>query len=103
VILHATPPGGVKTQQQDQLPAAYGETAGKVVTRMVKPLMADPVQHGCRSELFAATDPEVAEGEGVHGQYIMPDKKISEVSKKGRDVVMAVRLWDLGIGLLKEG
>jgi hypothetical protein len=69
---------------------------------MAKPLMADPVKHGYRSELFAATDPEVVEGEGVHGQYIMPDKKISEVGKKGQDVVMAARLWDLGIGLLKD-
>jgi WW domain-containing oxidoreductase len=84
------------------LPAAYGETAGKVITRMVKPLMADPFKHGYLSGLFAAMDPEMVEGEGVHGQYIMPDKKISEVSKKGQDVVMAVRLWDLRIRLLKE-
>lgn len=102
VIVHATHPSGVKTQQQDQLPAAYGETSGKVIARMVKPLMTDPVKHGCRSELFAATGPEMVEGEGVHGQYITPDKKISEVSKKGQDAVMAARLWDLSIGLLKE-
>ena len=62
------------------MPAAYGETAGKVITRMVKSLMTDPVKHGCCSGLFAATGPEMVEGEGVHRQYIMPDKKISEVS-----------------------
>jgi len=64
--------------------------------------MTDPVRHGCRSALFAATSPEMVEGEGVHGQYIMPDKKISEVSKQGQDDAMARRLWDLSIGLLRE-
>ena len=59
---------------------------------MVKPLMTHPVKHGCHSVLFAATGPEIVEGEGVHGQYVMSDKKISKVSKKGQDDVMAVRL-----------
>jgi len=102
VIVNATHPGGVKTPQQDQMPAAYGETAGKLITKMVRPLMTDPIKHGCRSALFAATSPEMVEGEGVHGQYIMPDKKISEVSKQGQDDAMARRLWDLSIGLLRE-
>jgi WW domain-containing oxidoreductase len=102
VIVNATHRGGVKTPQQDQMPVAYGETADKVITKMVRPLMTDPVKHGCRSGLFAATSPEMVEGEGIHGQYIMPDKKISEVSKKGQDDAMATRLWDLSIGLLRE-
>jgi len=46
VIAIATHPGCVKTQQQDQLPAAYDETTGKVIVRMVKLLMTDPVKHG---------------------------------------------------------
>jgi WW domain-containing oxidoreductase len=58
VIVNATHPGGLKMQQQDQLPAAYGETTSKVTAKMVKPLMADPVKHGCRSGLFAATGRE---------------------------------------------
>jgi WW domain-containing oxidoreductase len=102
VIVNATHPGGVKTPQQDQMPAAYGETAGKVITKMVRPLLTDPIRHGCRSELFAATSLKMFEGEGVHGQYIMSDKKISEVSKKGQDDAMATRLWNLSIGLLRE-
>lgn len=69
---------------------------------MVRPLMTDPVKHGCRSALFAATSGEMVEGEGVQGQYIVPDKKISDVSKKGQDEEMGRRLWDMSIGLLKE-
>lgn len=102
VIANMTHPGGVKTPQQDQMPAAYGETVGKVVAKMVRPLMTDPVKHGCRSALFAATSPEMVEGDGVQGQYIMPDKKITDVSKKGQDDEMARRLWDMSVGLLKE-
>jgi WW domain-containing oxidoreductase len=91
-----------KTPQQDQLPAAYGETAGKIISKLVRPLVTDPVKPGRRSALFAATSRELVEGEGVQGPYIMPDKKISEASKKGQDEAVARRLWNLGIGLLKE-
>jgi len=44
----------------------------------------------------------MVEGEGVQGQYIMPDKKISEASKKGQDEAVTRRLWNLGIGLLEK-
>lgn len=42
------------------------------------------------------------EGEGVYGQYIMPDRKTTRVSKKDQDNAMAKRLWNLSIRLLKE-
>lgn len=94
IIINATHPGGVKTPQQDQMPAAYFEMAGTVIAKIVRPLMTDPVKHGCCSGLFAATRPEIVEGEGVHGQYIMPDKKIGEVSKKSQDDE-----WPRGCGI----
>ena len=104
VIVNATHPGGVNTPQQDQFPAAYGEKIGKMTKKMVRPLMTDPVKHGCRSGLFALTSDEMVEkaGEEVQGQYIMPDKKIADVSKKGQDGAMADRLWNLSLGILKE-
>ena len=104
VIVNATHPGGVHTPQQDQFPAAYGETIGKMTKKLVRPLMTDPVKHGCRSGLFALTSEEMVEktGDEVQGQYIMPDKKIADISKKGKDDAMAERLWNLSIGILKE-
>ena len=33
----------------------------------------------------------MVEGEGVHGQYITPDKKISEVSEKVRTLDYGLR------------
>jgi WW domain-containing oxidoreductase len=102
VIVNATHPGGFKTPQQDQMPAAYGETAGKAVAKIVRTLMTDPVKRRCRSGLFAATSLEIVNGESVHRRYIMPDKKISEVSKQGQDDAMATRLWDRSIDLLRE-
>lgn len=104
VIVNATHPGGVNTPQQDQFPNAYGNIAGKVIKKMVRPLMTDPVRHGCRSALFVMTSPEVVHGEGapLQGEYVMPDKKVSEVSKKGQDEEMGARLWELSLGLLRE-
>lgn len=102
VTVNAMYPDGAKVPQQDQMPAVYGETVGKAVAKIVRPLMTDPVKRGRRSELFAATSLELVDGEGVHRQYIMPDKKISEVGKQGQDDTMATRLWDLSIDLLKE-
>ena len=63
--------------------------------------MTDPVRHGCRSALFVLTSPEVAE-QDLQGQYVMPDKKVSDVSKKGQDEEMAARLWDMSLRVLKE-
>lgn len=106
IIVNATHPGGVNTPQQDQMHNAYGDTAGKAIKKLVRPLMTDPVRHGCRSALFAMTSPEMVDGEGelgvVQGRYIMPDKKITEVSKKGQDEEMASHLWDLSLELLGE-
>jgi WW domain-containing oxidoreductase len=104
VIVNATHPGGVNTPQQDQFHNAYGRTAGEVIKKMVRPLMTDPVKHGCRSALFVLTSSEVIQGEGapLQGQYVMPDKKVSEVSKKGQDEEMAAHLYKLSLGLLKE-
>ena len=101
VLLNATHPGGVNTPQQDQFTEAWGETAGKAVKAMVRPLMTDPVRHGCRSALFVLTSPEVVEKE-LQGQYVMPDKKVSEVSKKGQDEEMAARLWEMSLRVLRE-
>ena len=38
----------------------------------------------------------------MHGQYIMQDRKISEVGKKCQDGAIATRLWNHSIGLLRE-
>lgn len=104
VIVNATHPGGVNTPQQEQFHNAYGSAAGGVIKKMVRPLMTDPVKHGCRSALFVLTSGEVVSGEDapLQGQYVMPDKKVSEVSKKGQDEEMAERLWGISMELLQE-
>lgn len=96
----ATHPGAVKTDQQDQAVEAYG-TMGKLGVKAVQPFMKDPVDGGCRSALFAATIPAVIE-EGIDGEYIVPDRKVSEVSKEGRDEELGENLWRLTETVLKE-
>ena len=97
---NATHPGVVETDQQEQAVEAYGKL-GKVGVAATRPFMKDPVKTGCRSALYAATSPEVVE-QGISGQYIIPDKKITDPSTKAQDTNLGERLWSLSISLLME-
>ena len=96
----ATHPGGVVTDQQEQAIDAYG-IMGKLGVKAVRPFMKDPIDEGCRSILFAATAPDVP-GEQLDGQYIIPDRKVTDVSKEAKDEQLGERLWRLVGQILKE-
>ncbi|KAI1378038.1 NAD(P)-binding protein [Hypoxylon crocopeplum] len=98
--INATHPGGVVTDQQDQAVDAYG-TVGNLLVKAARPFMKDPVDQGCRPMLFAATSDAVAQ-EKIDGQYIVPDRKISDVSSQGKDEELGERCWRLVEGILKE-
>lgn len=91
--VNATHPGGVVTDQQEQAIEAYG-TLGKLGVKAVRPMMKDPVDEGCRPALFAAASDDIV-NEGVQGEYIVPDCKITDVSKEGKDEELGERLWTL--------
>lgn len=98
--INAVHPGGVVTDQQQQAIEAYG-TKGKIGVKMVKPLMKDPVDEGCRPALFAACSEDVVK-KGIQGEYIVPDRKVTDVSKQAKDEDRAERLWALSEKLLTE-
>ena len=100
IYVNATHPGGVATDQQKQAVEAYG-TLGKVGVAAVKPLLSDPVKTGCRSGLFAAASGDVVE-ENITGQYIVPERKVTDPSDQGRDAALADQLWALDEQLLRE-
>lgn len=91
--INATHPGGIQTDQQKQAVDAYG-TLGKIGVAAVRPFMSDPVKQGCRSALFAATSPDIAK-ENIQGQYIIPDRKVTEPSNQAKDDKLALNLWKL--------
>ncbi|KAG6995668.1 hypothetical protein G7Y79_00043g079520 [Physcia stellaris] len=98
--INATHPGGVNTDQPEQAVEAYG-TLGKVGVAATRPLMKDPVHKGCRSGLFAATSDDVPR-EKIQGQYIVPDRKVTDPSKQAQDVALGENLWRLSEQLLTE-
>ncbi|KAI1103363.1 hypothetical protein F4804DRAFT_342528 [Jackrogersella minutella] len=98
--INATHPGGVATDQPEQAVEAYGVLAKLAVTA-VRPFMKDPVDEGCRPMLFAATSEVVGE-EKIDGQYIVPDRKVSDVSEQAKDVELQERCWRLVEGILME-
>lgn len=91
--INATHPGGVKTDQQKQAVDAYG-TLAKVGVKAIRPFMKDPVDEGCRPALFAATSDDVVK-EKIQGEYIVPDRKVTDPSKQAKDAKLAESLWDL--------
>lgn len=97
---NATHPGAVKTDQQDQAVEAYG-TMGKLGVMATRPFMKDPVDEGCRPVLFAATSEDVIK-EGIWGEYLVPDRMVSEPSSEAKDEELQERLWSLTVGLLGE-
>ncbi|GAB7362976.1 hypothetical protein MBLNU230_g3271t1 [Neophaeotheca triangularis] len=95
-------PGGVVTGQQDQAVEAYG-SMGKLGVKAVRPFMKDPVDEGCRPVLWAATAGVVGErGAELDGAYVVPDNKVSGVSKQAEDVKLQERLWELCGSVLRE-
>ena len=97
---NATHPGAVSTDQQKQAEDAYG-VVGTVLTAVSRPFMADPVEQGCRPALFAATSEEVVT-EGIVGEYIVPDRKVSSVSSQAEDVQLGENLWRLSVDVLRQ-
>ena len=98
--INATHPGGVVTDQQDQAVEAYG-MLGKLGVKAVRPFMKDPVDEGCRPILFAATSEAIIH-EGIDGDYIVPDRKITDVSKQAQDDALQERIWRLVENILRE-
>ncbi|KAL8951905.1 MAG: hypothetical protein Q9222_002150 [Ikaeria aurantiellina] len=96
----AVHPGGVETDQQEQAVDAYG-TKGKLGVKAVKPFLKDPVDEGCRPALFAATSEDVVK-EKMQGQYIVPDRKITEPSKQAKDIELGENLWRLTEEILQD-
>jgi WW domain-containing oxidoreductase len=91
--INATHPGGVLTDQPKQAVDAYG-ILGKIGVNVVKPFMKDPEDQGCRPALFAATSGDVIT-ERIQGQYIVPDRKVTDPSNQAKDEHLALNLWKL--------
>ena len=97
--INATHPGGVKTDQPQQAIDAYG-SATKIAVALMSPFMADPIDEGCRPALFAATADAIVEDK-VQGQYIVPDRKISEPSSQAKEDALGEQLWKTMVGILE--
>lgn len=98
--INATHPGAVQTDQQEQAIEAYG-TLGKLGVATVRPMMKEPIDEGCRSALFAATAEQFG-SDKVDGKYIVPDCKVTDVSKEAEDEQLAENLWNLVESILAK-
>jgi WW domain-containing oxidoreductase len=98
--VNATHPGAVSTDQPKQAEEAYGKL-GTIGVAIARPFMTDPVSNGCRSILFASTSPAIVE-EDIWGEYIIPDRKVSDPSKDTNDEKLQENLWKLTEQILTD-
>ncbi|KAI9824055.1 MAG: hypothetical protein M1832_002123 [Thelocarpon impressellum] len=100
VYANAVHPGGVSTDQPEQAVEAYG-WLGKAAVTAFRPLMADPIEQGCRPALFATTSQDIV-ADDIQGQYIVPDRKVTDPSKQAQDDALGEHLWKLSEEILLE-
>ncbi|KAK3614805.1 hypothetical protein LTR56_027003 [Elasticomyces elasticus] len=96
----STHPGGVSTDQPKQAEDAYG-TLGKIGVAATRPFMKDPTDEGCRPALFAATSEDVVK-ESLDGVYVIPDRKVTDVSSNAKDEGLQEQCLRLTETLLAE-
>ncbi|KAL8966487.1 MAG: hypothetical protein Q9197_005950 [Variospora fuerteventurae] len=96
----AVHPGGVDTDQPEQAVEAFG-TKGKIGVTAIRPFLKDPNDKGCRPALFAATSEDIVK-EQIQGQYIIPDRKVTDPSKQAKDVELGEQLWRLSEQILQD-
>ncbi|MCJ1318346.1 hypothetical protein MMC15_003674 [Xylographa vitiligo] len=99
-FMNAVHPGGVQTDQQKQAVEAYG-TMGKIGVAAVKPMLKDPVDEGCRPALFAAAAEDIVTDK-IQGQYIVPDRKVTEPSNQAKDEELGEQLWKITEEILEQ-
>lgn len=99
-FVNATHPGAVNTDQPEQAVDAYG-MVGKLGVKAVRPFMKEPVDEGCRPALFAAASEDVVR-DAIDGKYIVPDRKVVDISKQAKDEELQERCWRLTESVLRE-
>lgn len=106
IIVNATHPGVVWTDQQEQMKESWG-LFGKALSAFMRATVAtDPVKEGCLPALYALTDENLLKGMpkggAVYGQYIVPPNKVEEEHEFAKDEALQENLWALSEELLRS-
>ena len=96
----ATHPGGVHTDQPEQLKEAYGKVFGTLMKAVFVPFMRSP-DEGSLSTLWAATSPEIEE-KNLQGVYVTDPGKWGGESSQAKDEKLRDNLWNLAQHLIQE-
>jgi len=102
VVIIATHPGAVATDQEKGLDEAYG-ALGTAITAASRVLFMSPEQ-GSECALWAATSPKVAEQASTYqGAYIrQADDSLGTESNQATDEALGSNLWQLSKQVIKE-
>ncbi|BGP34578.1 hypothetical protein JCM10296v2_006400 [Rhodotorula toruloides] len=101
ILAYAVHPGGVATGQNDQIKPAYGETIGKVVETLVRPILRAP-DDGALSTLWAATAPEAREGEFENGSYCTDPAELGKETSEATDPELINNFWSTSLSILEK-
>ncbi|GAA6016804.1 hypothetical protein JCM10207_003257 [Rhodosporidiobolus poonsookiae] len=101
ILCFTTHPGGVATGQTGQYEEAYGETVGKIIQTVVRPIMKTP-NDGALSALWAATAPEARDPKYPQGSYFTNPAQPSEATEEGDDQELVDNFWNNGLEVIKQ-
>ncbi|BGP26909.1 short-chain dehydrogenase/reductase SDR family protein [Rhodotorula toruloides] len=101
VLAYAVHPGGVATGQNDQIQPAYGQTLGKVVETLVRPILRAP-DDGALSTLWAATGPEAREGGFENGSYYTGPAEEGKETSEATDPELIDNFWNTSLSILDK-
>lgn len=90
ITVNCLHPGAVATQMGINRETGFG----KGITKLLKPFFLTPAE-GATTTIYLATSPEV---ERITGEYFYKSK-VAKASKRGRDKVLAEKLWHLSVSL----
>ncbi|GAA5947787.1 hypothetical protein JCM10213_002112 [Rhodosporidiobolus nylandii] len=100
IKLFETHPGAVATGQTREYEEAYGETIGKVIQTVVRPIMKS-ADDGALSALWAATSPEARDPKYPSGSYLTNPQQLGGETKEADDQELIDNFFDNGNAVIK--
>ncbi|GAA5821783.1 hypothetical protein JCM11251_001022 [Rhodosporidiobolus azoricus] len=101
VLIYTCHPGAVATGQTGQYEEAYGETGGKIIQTLVRPIMKIP-SDGALSALWATVAPEARDPKYPNGSYFTNPQQLGGETKEADDQELIDNFWNTGLEVIKE-
>jgi NAD(P)-dependent dehydrogenase (short-subunit alcohol dehydrogenase family) len=95
IYVNAYFPGNIATEQMDGWKEYFGVCGAWSIKKFFS-VAGQSTEDGAATAVYLATSKEIAEGQGVRGQYFIPIAKKDTTSSIANDMKLAQQLWVSG-------